>query len=538
MSNKESNASDKKSSEDQVPDLTSLDFGPAWAREDKSRQKSSRSDEGSVKRSKSPRHAKGKRDDARAGKGRRHGGGKAPYGKRRNDRDRPPQVSPAEGVSARIMPIEEGIDGIAKEISATGRTHSVFDLAWLVLGALERFHVIFENKDEVLYKSNKDHSVWLTKQDCLRHFWSSGLVKEYYDESVTEGEAPTGNFQSVARCGLSGKLIGPPNHHSYQQVLLDLHRERFSNMPLERYKSKIKMEHGEEVVAQWMEQEKQQLSWQEKPLAEIENTPKPKVDHEVSENEEKNPSDDQPEADHDLAEDSASDVPSVDDTRLVFKTRREVEQHFLAHGFSKAYYAGKTVSTPANIPAKLIAPGLLATMRNAVSEEKRYPGKLASFLCRQMTGRHLAVFKWKKRLHCGPARPKFVPDDMVMADRPSKLFHWVLDNPSGSIDKMWQDCLPADIDDETRHAWYHDLHWLINEGLVLLFSDGKLHAAKELKQSATDKSSSKKNDDSQQVASKEQPEELEKVDKPVAEEPSPEPTDSDDASEDKPVENS
>ena len=508
MSKKEPSPSSESSKDDQAPDLSALDFGPAWARPGQS----GKSNRGSNKQSgrqddRKESFSKGKRrrqQDSQGGhrnrrdSGGRQGhrrGGKPGYGDRK---ERRPSISPAEGVTARIMPIEEGMDAMAKEISATGRTHSVFDLAWLVLGALDRFHIIFEGEEQLLYRCKKDHSVWLTKKECLAHFWSSEMVKNYYDEEVTEGEAPTGNFQSVARCGLSGKLIGPPNHHSYQQALLDLYHARFSNMSLDRYKSKIVMEHGEEVVEKWVEQEKQQSIWRPKSAddskADVLVEPKEKVS-EDSENQDEaqetsagEPSevpveDVAVESDESTSEEVVEEKPApIEETLPVFSNRREVEQHFLVHQFGDVFEEGKNVSTLANIPPKMISPGLMATLRNTVSEEKRYPGKLASFLCRQMSGRHLAVFKWKKRLHCGPARPKHVPDDMVMADRPAKLFHWVSDHPSGSIDKMWKDCLPDDIDDEARHMWYHDLHWLINEGLVLLFSDGTLHAAKEMKQ--------------------------------------------------------
>ena len=66
-----------------------------------------------------------------------------------------------------------------------------------------------------------------------------------------------------------------------------------------------------------------------------------------------------------------------------------------------------------------------------------------------------------------------------MADRPGKMFQWVTDHAGGNIDELWKECLPAELDEATRHTWYHDLHWLINEGLVLLLSAGTLHAAKE-----------------------------------------------------------
>lgn len=530
-----------------APDLSALDFGPSWARPDQGKKshgegkRRSRSDAAS-KPSRPPkqtRSSKGRQagnDDRGRHDGRqhRHGGsdrdrrGGPHKGRGRNDYSKSRQdqrhvVAPPEGVKARIMPIEEGLDAMAKQISATGRTHSVFDLAWLVLGALDRFHVIFESEDAPLYRSESDHSVWIDKKGCLAHFFSSGLIKKYYDEEITKVDPPSGNFQSVARCGLSKKLIGPPNHHGYQQALVDLHRERFSNMPIERYKSKIIMEHGEEVVQEWVDTMCQHKRWRPKPEQAIdakqpveeepqadqqEGKPDAKSDakpedsteeslapateetiqqddvsaaaNDAEQTEAEQTEVDPPEAGQ--AEDAkpAPSEPVSEETVVILDSRRELEQHFLLHGFEKEFHEGKTVSALANIPPKMISPGLMTLLKNTVTEEKRYPGNLASILCRQMSGRHLAVFKWKKRLHCGPARPRHVADDMVMADRPAKMFHWVIEHPGGNIEELWKDCLPADVDEQTRHTWYHDLHWLINEGLALLFSDGTLHAAKEL----------------------------------------------------------
>lgn len=556
----------------QAPDLSALDFGPAWAKPGKG--KASHSGAGKAAAGKSGKHpAKRGREDGRAGRHEKNFTGKARdhreskrgrggadggdgykgRGRRDGGKDkhqRKPMTPVPEGITARIMPIEAGMDAMSKQISATARTHSVFDLAWLVLGGLDRFHVIFESEEQPLYRSKSDHSVWLNQRECMSHFWASGLAKKYYEEEITEVEPPTGNFQSVARCGLSGKLIGPPNHHDYQQAMLDLHRERFSNMPLDRYKAKIVMEHGEEVVQEWLDGMRKRKRWRPRPapLGSVEDTP-------VASQESKEEESQQNEAVHaDAAADTAAEPEEagvqvtdpgqpeeaaaeqveqsgeseaseisdkseqegaeeqegellaadeteaqtdevqtvVDATVPIFDNHREVEQHFLHHSFEEEFAQGNMVSVLANVPHKMINPGLMTLLKNTIAEEKRYPGKLASILCRQMSGRHLAVFKWKKRLHCGPARPRHVPDDMVMADRPGQLFHWVLDHPGGNIDEMWKDLLPKDIDEDTRHAWYHDLHWLINEGLVLLFSDGTLHAAKELVNQPAKKTAAKK----------------------------------------------
>ena len=555
MSKKES--SPKK--DDKAPDLSALDFGPAWARKDQSKKprrpeqgKPSHGGESGEKRApqggrrQSPQGRDGRRDsrdsrdsrrDDRRGDPKR-GNERRDIKKDGRDRDRKPMAPPAEGVKSRIMPIEEGMDAMAKQITATGRTHSVFELAWVVLGGLERFHCVFESEEQPLYRSNSDHSVWIYQKECLAHLWSSNLISKYYDEEITEIEAPKGNFQSVARCGFSGQLIGPPNHHAYQQTLLDIHRENFSNMALDRYKSKIVMEHTEEAVQKWMDSMRKHKRWCPKaempvegPVAEPEEkSPEPAEASEPAEVE-------TPEtvvADAEvqtetpatpIIEDPVIEEPVIEETEVILNNHREVEQHFLSHGFEQEFESGKITSALANIPPHMISPGLMSLLKNTVAEEKRYPGNLASILCRQMSGRHLAVYKWKKRLHCGPARPKRVSDDMVMADRPSALFHWVISHPGGKIDTMWKDCMPADVDDDVKHLWYHDLHWLINEGLVLLFSDGTLYAAKELEKKPAKKPAKKKSKKkaAKKKAAKKTTEAKEEIKKEVDDQPAEEP---------------
>lgn len=527
--------SDKDSSTDsgnQIPDLSALNFGPAWARDKpkgkpRSRQNSDgggerqgerqgqhRPNQQRSRQGGDRRYQSGGRDSREGfrGKGRRDDRG----GQKQGGYERKPITPAPDGVTGRIMPIEEGLDALAKDITATGRTHSVFDIAWMVLGGLERFHVVFESETQPLYRNKNDHSLWVYQKECMAHFWAHGIIKKYYDEEEVDVDPPKGNFQSVARCGLSGTLIGPPNHHAYQKTVLELHRNQFSNMALDRYKSKIVMEHSEEAVQEWVDSMTKHVRWRPKSEkvevvvseeaqdsaqvksseagAEVVEVTEPTEVTEVTEvTAEVAEVSDEPTAEVEPSEDTKV---SIEETVVILDSHQEVEQHFLSHGFDQEFESGKIMSVLANVPAKMIDPGLFTLLKTTVTEERRYPGKLASILCRQLSGRHLAVFKWKKHLHCGPARPRKVPDDMVMAERPSQIFHWVISNPGGNIDAMWKALFPEDIDDATKHLWYHDLHWLINEGIALLFSDGKLHAAKELqkpkKQQKSKKAVSKK----------------------------------------------
>ena len=74
---------------------------------------------------------------------------------------------------------------------------------------------------------------------------------KYYDKESVEVEPPKGNYQSIGICGISGTTIGPPNHHSYQKEIINLHKSKFSNIDFESYKNKIKIENSEELVDEW-----------------------------------------------------------------------------------------------------------------------------------------------------------------------------------------------------------------------------------------------------------------------------------------------
>jgi len=113
-----------------------------------------------------------------------------------------------------------------------------------------------------------------------------------------------------------------------------------------------------------------------------------------------------------------------------------------------------------------------------VAEERRYPGKLTPLLCRQLSGRHVAVFKWRRKLKAGPSRPHPVPDKIVIADRLMSLLSWITENSGRKLEHLWEDLLPNEIGDEEKTGWYHDLHWLLNQGYVLLMADSTIHRSK------------------------------------------------------------
>lgn len=442
----------EKSEDKKGLDLSALDFGPSWARGGEAKPKRSFNDgENRGGDSRGPARGRGRTDrggerkDFRGGDRRdsRGGGGRQDGRNDRNDRrgggGRPPRQAPTpapEGVVAEIMPIEAGVDNMAKEIAAAGRTYSVFELAYVVMGARERFHMVFRKPEDQkdLFQCKKDEAVYLTKAECMAHFHQAEWLGELYKEEEVEGEAPAGNFQAVAKCGISGVVFGPPNYHAYQTGILEMHRTRFSHMDLERYKANIETERSEEAVEAWKESMKKKVQWR-----------------------------------------------PIGDDETVLEDRAALEKHFVEKHFEEVFHATHRVHVPSAIPAKMLSPGLLTLLKDTIADQRRYPGALASFLCRQLSGRHLAVFKWRGKLHCGPSRPHVIPVETKIADRPQAMLTWITANPGGGVDALWKAVFPESIEEDAKKEWYHDLHWLLNQGFAALMSDGHLYDSEQSK---------------------------------------------------------
>ena len=582
---------EKKSTENETNelDLSGLNFGPAWARSDSEsgtvKKYKDRDERGGEGRPGGRNRQGGRQDDRRSGGGdrRQGGGGGRSFGgggrdqKRGNERrdgnfsprPRREEVPAPEGVQAKVMPVEESLDKLAKEITGSGRTYSVFDLAKFLLQARERFQVNFLREGDKFFRCAKDNSLWLSKDEALRHLWRADWLGELYTEVQTEVDAPKGSFQAVAKCGMSGEYLGPPNYHAYQSNTAKLHRERFSHMSLEDYKGKVRMEHGEEAVNAWLDSMKTVTRWTprsaeeiakadtesaqkerkaenkaeeakeaeaEKPLLEDASLEKVAGETPIATSDEKNESVEKP-ADPTSQEETimakaevtieeseapssaetpeaATQAASEDATEVVEESvaktnelldEKEMEAHFVKNHFANVFVETDRAWVTGDIKGFLLSPGLLTLLKNTVADEKRYPGKLTPLLCRQLSGRHVAVYKWRKKLKAGPSRPHAVPEEMKLSDRPQQILDWLGEHSGKKLAVLWETVLPKDADETVKREWFHDLHWLLNQGHAIFLSNMTLHLAKkpEKEQKPATKKSGAKTKEGDKPAGKE-----------------------------------
>ncbi|GHC14035.1 hypothetical protein GCM10007047_34130 [Cerasicoccus arenae] len=136
------------------------------------------------------------------------------------------------------------------------RTYELFEIARLILDKAERFVVVMHPKPgegpQEFFISVPDGLPFSSEDQVLAHVLKNHLDK-FVDAVETEVEPPTGNFPTVNRCGVTGTLLGPPNYHRYQALVVEHHSMNVPNMPFEKFTSRIESVRDEEVVKEWIE---------------------------------------------------------------------------------------------------------------------------------------------------------------------------------------------------------------------------------------------------------------------------------------------
>ncbi|MGB6219962.1 hypothetical protein [Haloferula sp.] len=424
--------------------LSAFDLGPAWARDDtpvKNYDNHKGDDRDKKRGGGRPGGGRGfeRRDDRggqRGGGAPRGGGqrgGSGPY-RGRDDRQRHDGgrdlPAPAPGVKVTIGPAVEAVRLVVKEIHQVARVYSLFDIAQILLDKRDRCTLTItsdEKRGPVMFRGLKDDSLFVTKEEAVAHFWQAGPIEELYEVEDTETDPPKGNFQVVAKCGLSGEWLGPPNFHAYQTTLRRLHRENFSNMDFDRYASRVKTERGEEAVNAWLETMKKRRRWR---------------------------------------------VKGGSDEDWTFD-RGVVERDFATKHFGEAFKEVRETELPGDVPPTNLSIGLLAAIRIAGSNTRRHPAMLIPTICRILETEHLSVFKRQGKLFSGPSRPHPIPEDTKLADRPTKIVEWVDAQEKPTLGDLWKALLPEDSE-EAPKEWLVDMFWLLTQGHLLLFSDDTL----------------------------------------------------------------
>jgi len=338
-----------------------------------------------------------------------------PRGGRRDEReggrfnrgdDRPAMAPPARGWLATVLPEPAGVENLTIQIKSTGRAYQVFDLARLFLSKTDRFRVRFEpvrgEKISPLVLCAPDGSLWLTRDEARRHFTRAGLLGHYFREEKIAVDPPKGAFTTVAICGFSGTVLGPPNFHGYQRTIIHLHQERFKNMPLERYKSRIRMERDEEAVRKWTEAQSSQT--------------------------------------HYTLLDGGEEAPT-------FTNAEDAARHLLETREAEIFAEAPSATVPGSLDFNLLSPGLVTVFRDAVDRQRRFPLELVQELCRQFEGQGLRFFKENKReTFVSRSRPRPLDPGVSISPRVKNIVDFIRKHPLCTYKEVVVGLIPQGAD--------------------------------------------------------------------------------------------
>ena len=357
----------------------------------------------------------------------RHGGGR---------RESEPVQRPVllEGWEIKFVPEPRGIEGLLKQIKSTAKTYSLFELARLVLEKSARYLVEFQRKSgPSLFQVVADGTLWLNESDAATRILSSQMEKFYRLERVAV-EPPKGAFPIIAQCGISGVLLGPPNHHDYQLKLQKLHAERFSNMAFDSYKARVRMVRDEESIQKWRDEQSSQDVYF--PLETPEGTePAP------------------------------------------LKNLAEVAEHFQKnHAATAIINPGDHFTAPGSAPVNDSAPAVIEFTRRELDNLIRFPLPLANTLGQKLAAGGLQIFKAHENItYVSVARPKMLDRQAnPVSESLAAILDYLESNAGKPRAEQWKAllALPTLPSDPAlrESALLRDFHWLLLQGHVIDFA--------------------------------------------------------------------
>ena len=247
--------------------LGSFDFTPDWAKgrpDDKTRYSRF---EGREERSGDDRRTPGGRKPF-GGARKPFGGERKPFGgdqasardrgprrDNRHDDRRPREFIKPLDVDVRILPSQKELGPIIRQLQTKHTAYALKQLAYLFLdnpsACMLRISPKKGTEEPILFHQCKVCGfTTLVGEELSAHILADHL-SDYYESETVDCEPPKGTFNCVARCGMTGELLGPPNLHGYDARVRETLRARCPDMTEQAYRARIEMVRDPEVIEQW-----------------------------------------------------------------------------------------------------------------------------------------------------------------------------------------------------------------------------------------------------------------------------------------------
>jgi hypothetical protein len=357
-------------------------------------------------------------------------------------RDRPPQRSPRPetppeplAVAVRFLPQQRAFESVVAQIKSSSVAYSVFALARLFLEKPERYDVrVTMPEGTPLFQLGENGPVAADGR-ILEGSAFANLRDDFYTVEVTQTEPIKGNFTNVARCRLSGTLLGPTNHHAYQPYLRNLYETRFSRrMSFADYQRQIEVVSDPAVVEQWKEEARNVTSYH------VKNA----------------------------------------DPALSFSNSADAERHFRQTYLPALLRQANERTISGVLSRRLPDRRLGRAIEDAWAQETRSPAKMMQELALGLRQAGLNIFRHRRgMLFVSPIRARvFGHERASVSASINAILEKVAATPGINRKQLAEQIAVPDADataaERAKMSLAHDLHWLIREGYVIEFNDGTL----------------------------------------------------------------
>src|SRR5205809_7498488 len=348
--------------------------------------------------------------------------------------NRHPQFARTPSVTVRFLPYSPVFENVVAQIKSGSVAYSLFALARLFLEKPVGYEVHVTAKAESpLFQLGENGTVSVDREFLERNSFRFAQ-RDFYQMDVVETDPIKGNFSNVARCRLSGTLLGPTKYHNYQPQLRSLYEQRFSRrMSFTDYERQIEIVSDSELIEQWKEQARTVTTF----------------------------------------------TSLHDEASSTFASAAEAERHFRTNHLP-GLLRNVEETTIGGVLSRRVPDRLLnRAIEDAWTHETRSPSNMMQELAGRFRQAGLNVFRHRRgMLFVSPIRLRaFVHEQAGVSSSVNAILEALTATP-GINRKDLSEKLTVDLsteDAESRKlALASDLRWLISEGHVIEFNDGSL----------------------------------------------------------------
>jgi hypothetical protein len=297
-----------------------------------------------------------------------------------------------------------------------------------------RYEVRLTAKAEApLFQLGEDGGISMDREFLERNAFRFAQ-RHFYEVKVVESDPIKGNFSNVARCRLSGTLLGPTNHHAYQPQLRSLYEQRFSRrMSFADYQRQIEIVSDPAVVERWKEEARKITTY----------------------------------------------VTLREETPLTFSSAAEAERHFRSNYLPTLIRNVEDVTVGGTSSRSLPDRILNRAVEEAWVRETRSPSNMMQELASRFRQNGLHIFRHRRgMLFVSPIRIRaFVHEHAGVSPLVNAIFEAVSATTGINRKQLFETLIgngASETAEPRRLALASDLRWLINEGYLIEFNDGSL----------------------------------------------------------------